>query len=346
MDVKKTGNIILILSIIGLAAMLLSTTILASVISEEEDTYEVGGGVKECGTYYSGYTSEYEDFADFCETQGYDCEVTTREGSMGTIYEVSCNDLCYECVNGETKTKLASPNCEEEGFESISDEDSIEYFQAWSESEMEDAVAGYCEELVETTCYQCEGGDVVDKVVEGETCPSGWTTDWDSLDCEEEEEDVPTVRCYKCDDSGNVISDTFEEQCDSGWSRTEPDCVQTVECYQCQEGEIVSTTFEGECAEGWLEEQPSSCEQEEMVSCYACQNGEMIENEFPESCPEEWSSEPVDCKAFEVVVGNLYDFEDNTATAVFSTLFSVGILTGIVMMTTGGKGKSNKRKRL
>lgn len=341
---EKTGYILLVIGVLGLAAILLTTTFMASVISEEDHTYEIAGATKKCGNYYdtTSYISDYRDFIDFCETEGYQCFEDSREGSFGTIYEFDCDDLCYFCQDGKTYSALVSGSCEEEGLEDVSDEDSVEYFEAFSNEEREEILESYCEEPVETTCYQCDGSDIEEKVVEGETCPSGWTEDWQSLDCEEEEEEVPIVRCYQCDDSGNVVSDSFEESCPSGWSREEPDCVEIVECYKCQDGEIITSSFEGECPAEWSSEQPTDCESEEMVKCYACKNGETITSEFPESCPEEWSDEPVDCNTLDKIIIRTFDFKQNTASAIVATLSSIAAVSGLFIVVSRSSRKKEK----
>ena len=113
---KKNGFILIIIGLV-LFSIFFIGTYQASVISFSDNTYELNGGVLQCGYYYSGY-QDYSGFKNFCNDQGFICRTDSWEGTFGTMRSIDCDQLCYSCNNGEVSIGYYSPTCEAGGFDS------------------------------------------------------------------------------------------------------------------------------------------------------------------------------------------------------------------------------------
>lgn len=157
----KTRWIIGIIALIVIMALFFFTSQQLAVI-----VYD-GNVPYKCGYFYEGIQS-YDDVAALCEEKGFQCFTQEREGSLGTIYSLSCQKTCYEC-DGENIFILGNaPDCGI--YNDVDEQDAVDYWaDLLSDADLE---SKYC--APDVTCYKCIDGVLDDDIFKG-SCPSSWS---------------------------------------------------------------------------------------------------------------------------------------------------------------------------
>lgn len=222
------------ITIIGLIGLILLAGVSLMIGKLSTVYYGYSNVPMRCENYQQSYFYDYQAMSDFCEDNGFDCEITTKAGSYGPtspIYMLNCKPLpeinCYKClIDGTIKTRIYIGEC---GSVYVSDSNSLT-----------------CEPTM-VTCYSCD--KVVGQISSGlyaGSCPSG--TSNLQPNCP-----APTVTCYQCGFNNNVDQRVFDISCEYGWSQTMPICVNTIECGACVNGDEQIQSFSNSCESGWTE---------------------------------------------------------------------------------------------
>lgn len=309
-----------------------------------ERTFTEYGGVMLCGNYYSSKLYDYESFAGFCEDLGYECFLDNWVSPVDgqTIYEVSCQEYCYDCYDGEEYILAVAPSCASDGYEEMPAEDVQTYFDNPNPYNPGGSLDfGYCG-TSPVKCYECtSSGSISSYTEDSGVCPSGWTENEDSLDCSSD-----SITCYQCSD-GDIVSNTFDgSSCGTGWYSTQPDCGSDVLCYTCQDEVAVAKLFSGSCELPYTSIVPDCKNTQNYVDCYICQDGVVQGAEFANSCPAGYDEVPVSglsadfCQKGINILKDIIDFENKPGQSIAIIALAV-ILVGLLISAFSKRGNQS-----
>lgn len=138
-------------------------------------------------------------------------------------------------------------------------------------------------------CYYCEGGRKKSsgKVI-ADSCRD-WARDEGYDDASENINDIQCdtgVTCWSDCQAGQTVARNFDgASCPDGFNKNKPNCeIDTVTCYQCQDGELVDDSFD-RCEGNWSAT-PQECELSTEITCWECVDGQAVDSVVKDtSCP-------------------------------------------------------------
>lgn len=166
-------------------------------------------------------------------------------------------------------------------------------------------------------CYYCDGGRKKQSgPVVAESCTAWASQKSDISDAVSDINQISCatgVECWSDCDAGQTVSRNFDgDSCPDGWNQNKPSCdVDTVDCYQCQNGSLVKEQ-RSECTGDW-NSQPQQCEQSTELTCWECVDGEAVDSVVQDSsCPAGKQSSEPDCDVQTNQCYWCYEYEVNS----------------------------------